>query len=160
MKPEAFLAKHIASSRLEQVTPNRSHAERLMAEARGHLAFSEQAKHIDLPSAYAVTYDAARKALAAYLAVQGLRVTFRGGHQMLFDAVRVQMTPQHAPIVKQFGLLRSRRSQVEYPADGTPQARMDEVEDAYARASEIVALIELPLPTLTPFGVNGVPGGS
>ena len=79
-------------------------------------------------------------------------MTSRGGHQMLFDAVRVQMTAQHASIVKQFGPLRSRRNEVEYPADDTPQVRMDEVEDAYARASEIVELMESLLPRVTAFG--------
>lgn len=150
MKAEAFLAKHVGLSRLEQVPPNRQHAERLMAEARGHLEFSVRAREFDLTSAYAVTYDAARKALAAYLATQGLRVTFRGGHQMLFDAVRVQMTPEHAPVLKQFNALRSRRNEVEYPAADTPTVRMDELEDAYLRATEIVELIELLLPDVQP----------
>ena len=124
MNVEAFLAKHIEQSRLEQVPPNPQHAERLMSEARGHLKLSEQARQIDPTSAFVVTYDAARKALAAYLAAQGLRVTSRGGHQMLFDAVRIQMPTQHAPVLKLFGPLRSRRNEVEYPAEDTAQVRI------------------------------------
>ena len=151
MSFEAFLQKHFAADRLERVAPNPKHAQTLLNQAALHLKTAAATRDSDPSSAYVIAYDAARKALAAYLACQGLRATSRGGHQMVYLAVRKQVAPEHEPLVRQFDALRIRRNQVEYPADTTPPTRVDEVDEALARATELVELMHVLVPGLSPF---------
>ena len=85
----------LAAGQLERVTASREHAERLLAQARAHLALATAGSSADLDpiGAYQLLYDASRKALAAVLENQGLRATSRGGHVAVLDAVRAQLDP-------------------------------------------------------------------
>ena len=63
--------------------------------------------------AFVLAYDAARKALSALLTYQGLRPTRKGGHYPVKHAVRAQFGSGF----RQFGALRRRRNELEYPAN-------------------------------------------
>lgn len=65
----------------------------------------------DPNSAFVLAHDASRQALTALLVEQGLRPTTKGGHYAVEQAVRAQFGPGF----RQFGALRRRRNELEYP---------------------------------------------
>lgn len=83
----------LANSELQRVPASREQAERLLAQARVHVASALQVCDTDPPGGYALAYDGARKALTAILENQGLRPTTRGGHLAVSEAVRAQLDP-------------------------------------------------------------------
>ena len=70
----------ITAGELERVAASQENPERLLAEAGRHLRSARLLAGEDPAGAYDLLYAAARKAMAAALAVQGLRATSRGGH--------------------------------------------------------------------------------
>lgn len=62
----------LARRHLEQVPSNADHAQRLLAQARTHIASASALRSSDSELAFCAAYDSARKALTALLAVQGL----------------------------------------------------------------------------------------
>ena len=109
----------LAQGELDRVQPSAELAERFFAEADRHLASAAQIRTSDPTGSYQLAYDAARKACAALLAVQGLRATSAGGHIAVQDVVRAQFRGVFA----QFPTLRRVRKQSEYPDGGdvTPE---------------------------------------
>ena len=67
-----------SSQELERVPPSDDVAARLMADAEAHIRLATKGLTDDPARALQLSYDAARKASAALLAVQGLRATTRG----------------------------------------------------------------------------------
>jgi hypothetical protein len=68
----------LGRGQIEQVNANSGHALAILAEARKHLGSARLlATTDDVAAAFVMAYDAARKALSAMLAVQGLRA--KGG---------------------------------------------------------------------------------
>jgi hypothetical protein len=78
----------LAASQLQRVPASRQHADRLILQARKHLASADEISDDDPAGGYTLVYDAARKALTAVLENQGLRPTTRGGHLAVFEATR------------------------------------------------------------------------
>ena len=62
---------------LDRVQPSTTLAERMLAEAKAHLASARVLVESDTIAAFSLAYDAARKGSAALLAAQGLRATSR-----------------------------------------------------------------------------------
>lgn len=86
-------------------------------------------------------YDAARKALSAVLANQGLRATSSGGHLALYNAVFAQLEPPLGNTIKPFDRLRRQRNRSEYPAaDQQPAAPLTATNllDDIAKSTVIV----------------------
>lgn len=123
---------------LEAVEPDGRVADRLLADARRHVASAGAALQLDdLAGAYQLAYDALRKSAAALLAVQGLRATSRGGHVAVQDAVRAQFGGTGSPF-RSFSRIRRLRTATEYPdTDGSGPDRAD-VEDALTVADEAI----------------------
>jgi hypothetical protein len=69
----------LADGELQRVPASREQADRLVAQARVHVASALTVCDADPPGGYALAYDGARKALTAILENQGLRPTSRGG---------------------------------------------------------------------------------
>lgn len=69
---------------------------------------------MDAPGAYDMLYSAARKAMAAVIAVQGLRATSKGGHLAVQEAVTAQHGRSGA-VIRPCGRLRSTRNEADYP---------------------------------------------
>lgn len=65
---------------MEQVPTSDGVAKRLLADAEAHIGLATKGVEEDPSGTLQLSYDAARKASAALLAVQGLRATTRGGH--------------------------------------------------------------------------------
>ena len=106
----------LVSRRLERVPASREQADRLIAQARNHLVSAAAIASTDPEGGYAMVYDAARKALAAVLENQGLRVTSASGHhQALYDAVAAQLDPPMGAKLRPFLRMKQSRRGAEYP---------------------------------------------
>lgn len=124
----------LAKGELERVTPSEDLAERFFDEAHRHLASASAIKASDPTGSYQLAYDAARKACAALLVVQGLRATSAGGHIAVQDMVRAQFRGVFA----QFPTLRRVRKQSEYPDVTTPTTTGDDASFAIDTAADML----------------------
>ncbi len=101
----------LGNGELDRVQPSTSLGERMLEEARAHLRSARLLVDDDPVAAFSLAYDAARKASAALLAVQGLRATSRGGHIAIQDAVRAQFGGEGGvPAFRAFPRLRWTRN--------------------------------------------------
>lgn len=92
----------------------------------------------DPEGAYDTLYDAARKALWAILANQGLRPTHRGGHLAVYHAVKAQLDPPMGVQLRPFDRMRRQRRDAEYPRIDTPEMVADDVRDDLPKVTAIV----------------------
>jgi hypothetical protein len=125
---------------LERVQPSEAVADRLLSDARAHLASADSIVATDAPGALQLAYDAARKACTALLATQGLRPTTSGGHVAVQTAIEEQFNgPSGVQSFARFSRLRRRRAASEYPADmTTPTVDVDEARSGIDVATQIV----------------------
>jgi hypothetical protein len=65
----------LVDGELEHVTPSPDVAKRLLENAEAHIGLADKGTEDDPAGALQLSYDAARKASAALLAIQGLRST-------------------------------------------------------------------------------------
>lgn len=140
----------IAAGDLENVAPSEAHAQRLLAEAERHLLSADRMADTDPPMAYDSLYSAARKALAAVLAKQGLRATSRGGHIAAQRAIEAQLgRVRH--VVRAFNHLRVTRNEADYPSEETPPLKPTDVREDLPEALEIVEAMKKLVPRVGPF---------
>ena len=71
----------------------------LIRQGRKHLGSATATSRSDPEGSAALLYDAARKALAAVLANQGLRATAAGGHLATYEAVHAQLVPPLGAVI-------------------------------------------------------------
>jgi hypothetical protein len=147
----AQIERMIADGELERVPPSRDHADRLLSQARTHLTSAEAILGTDPPGAYALAYDAARKALVAILENQGLRSTSRGGHLAVIDAVRSQLDPPMGRVLRPADRMRRRRNDAEYPSSDVPALSPDDVREDAEKVDAIVQLATKVLDEMSPF---------
>jgi hypothetical protein len=147
----AVVEAMLRNGRLERVPPNRDHADHLIAQAHQHLAGARAVVAIDPTGAYQLIYDAARKSLSAVLENQGLRVTSRGGHVAVLEAVVAQLDPPLGPVLNPFDRLRRRRNQAEYPSADAPALAAAEVANDLPKVVQIVAAAADALDRMGPF---------
>lgn len=131
------IADMLANRRLEKVTVNRAHAVSVIDMAERHVRTAMVlARTDDHAMAFTAAYDGARKALAAVLAVEGLRVRPVGGAHRnagMAAAVFVDDGSLH-----EFDWMRQVRNATEYPDVGRPTATQQDVAEAIMAASAIV----------------------
>lgn len=128
----------IARGRLTRVTPNRELADTLLTQARAHLGSGAAIAATDPAGAFTLVYDAARKALTAILANQGLRPGGDGAHAVLLEAVMAQLDPPLGAIFRPFTWMRPLRNHTQYPAPEHPVARAEDVEEAMPSAAAMI----------------------
>ena len=124
----------IAARDLQKLIGEAANGERLLAKASVTLETARSAIERDPDSAFVLAYDAARQALTAVLAHQGLRPTTKGGHYAVEQAIRAQFGPGF----RQFGALRRRRNELEYPERPGDDATVDEAAQSVEHAHEII----------------------
>ena len=91
--------------------------------------------------AFMLTYDAARKALTAILANQGLRpMGSEGGHAVLLDVVLAQLDPPLGDDLREFDWMRRLRNDSAYPSPDRKVASATDVEDALPAAERIIEI--------------------
>lgn len=129
----------IDDGEVEIVEASTDVANRLLRDAEAHVRLASLGLDGDPAGALQLSYDAARKASAALLAVQGLRATTRGGHIAVIDAVRAQFNDRGGlPVFGQINRLRRRRNDTEYPSPTTPGVTTDEATQALGIAREVI----------------------
>jgi hypothetical protein len=131
---------YIARGAIEHVPASREAAEAELVRARTHLASARRLLDLDPEGAYTLAYDGARRALAAVLQNQGLRVTSRGGHVTVYEAVLAQLEPPLGSLLRPFNRMRARRNEVAYRSSEAPSMT---AEDVTADLSKVEALIEV-----------------
>jgi hypothetical protein len=141
----------LAASELQRVPASREHADRLILQARKHLASADEIGDEDPAGGYTLVYDAARKALTAVLENQGLRPTTRGGHLAVYGATRAQLDPPMGQVLRPFDRMRRQRHNAEYPPTDAPQISADDVREDAIKAVAIVELGERVLDQMSPF---------
>jgi len=125
----------LASNDLQNVVGDAANGMPLAERAQTTLATAISIRDSDPDSAFILAYDACRHALAALLAQQGLRSTSKGGHYAIEVAVRAQFGAGF----RQFGALRRRRHDIEYPRPGgTSDVTPTEISQALIVASEMI----------------------
>jgi len=132
----------VSNGRLEWVTPDPEFSKSLLEKAKRHI-FSAAliAETDDSDLAISNAYDAARKALTAIIADQGLRPTLRGGHTVILELLRPQF-PDSREVFLGFDWLRIKRHGAEYPdPTQTPVSEAD-LQDALNIAKDVVSLAE------------------
>ena len=139
----------VAAGYLEQVAPSAENAARLLAEAERHLRSAELVADADPAGVYDLLYAAARKSMAAALAVQGLRATSKGGQIAVQEAVTAQLGRSGA-VVRPFGRLRRTRNDADYPRLDTPELSAEDIAEDLPKAKEIVAAMQRLLPHIQP----------
>ncbi|MGH8775328.1 MAG: HEPN domain-containing protein [Jiangellaceae bacterium] len=137
----------IASGDLQKLTGDAANGERLLEKAAVTLETARSVIERDPDSAFVLAYDASRQSLTALLAHQGLRPTTKGGHYAVEQAARAQFGPGF----RQFGALRRRRNELEYPERPGDDATVDEARDSVENARAIIAAAEGLLDQLGPF---------
>jgi len=141
---EAEVEALIAAGDLQKLTGDAANGERMLKKAAVTLETARSAVDRDPDSAFVLAYDAARQALTALLAHEGLRPTTKGGHYAVEQAVRAQFGPGF----RQFGALRRRRNELEYPDRPGDEANAEEATDAVEKAGEIITAAGGPLAQL------------
>ena len=148
-RPE--IERMLGAGQLQRVQPNRDQSDRLIKQAREHLASAESICGRDPSGGYAMAYDAARKALTSILENQGLRPTTRGGHLAAYEAIRCQLDPPLGAQLRPFDRMRRQRHDAEYPPSDAPELTADDVREDIPKASAIVDLAEQVLDQMSPF---------
>lgn len=135
---EAEVEGLIAAGDLQKLTGDAANGERLLEKAAITLETARTAVERDPDSAFVLAYDAARQALTGLLAHQGLRPTTKGGHYAVEQAVRAQFGSGF----RQFGALRRRRNELEYPERPGEDSTSDEASEAVENAQAIITAAE------------------
>lgn len=135
---EAEIDGLIAAGDLQKLTGDAANGERLLEKAAVTLETARTAVERDPDSAFVLAYDAARHALTALLAHQGLRPTAKGGHYAVEQAARAQFGPGF----RQFGALRRRRNELEYPERPGDDATVEEAGESVEHAQAIITAAE------------------
>ena len=138
----------LADRRLERVAPSRELADTLLDQAHRHLETAAGNVESDPTGCFQLSYDAARKALAAILANQGLRSRGDGAHAVLLTAALAQLDPPMGRELRQFDWLRRTRNSAEYPMPETPPITPGDATDALPLAQAIVAIAERVVPNM------------
>lgn len=125
----------LAAGHLQKLTGDAANGERLLAKASTTLQTARSVIETDPDSAFVLAYDAARQALTGLLAHQGLRPTTKGGHYAVEQAARAQFGQGF----RQFGALRRRRNELEYPERPGDDANVEEATDAVEKSQAIIA---------------------
>jgi hypothetical protein len=147
----ADIERLLKGGELQSVASDPAAGARLLADARRHLSSVRSIKDSDPNAAFALLYDAVRKACSALLEVQGLRATSRGGHIAIRDAVLAQFGDlSGGEALRPYDRLRRRRNDIEYP-DSSTSADADEIDEGLQRATAIVEYAERLMEHLPPF---------
>ena len=132
---EAEMEALVAGGELQKLRGEAANGQILLAKASTTLETARSAIVTDPDSAFVLAYDASRQALTALLAHQGLRPTTKGGHYAVERSARAQFGQGF----RQFGALRRRRNELEYPERPGDESTVDEAAAAVDNAEKIIA---------------------
>jgi hypothetical protein len=141
-KGEAEVEKLIREGALDRVRGAQADGAVWLERSRRILASAEGIAADDPESSYVLVYDAARHVCVSLLAQQGIRATSKGGHY----AVELVVRAQFGPAFRDFGTLRRRRNELEYPAFPGESVEPHELAEAITvcRRLDEAAVVLLP----------------
>lgn len=124
----------LRTGKLEHVPASEELAGYLLTAAARHIESARQIAESDPMGSYQVSYDGARKALAAVLQIQGLRPTSSGGHYVIEECLKARLVKTGREVVDKFSVMRRIRNNNEYPQrpeDGVvAEEAFEQVDDA------------------------------
>ena len=138
---DAELEELLRERAIEQVEPDVETADQELAAARAHLASAELISDQDPSGAFAMGYDAMRKAVSAHMRARGYRVAKGPGYhhrtgRYALAALDHLAVEEH---VEAFAALRQLRNQSEYDA---LLIEADDVVELLSHAHSLVAAVE------------------
>jgi len=128
------IAELLSTGDLQKVQGAEANGQPLLDKAVRTLTSSAALQDADADSSYTLAYDAARFACTALLAQQGLRPTSKGGHYAVEQAMRAQFQTHF----RDFGTLRRRRNELEYPTAFSAGISVAEAVEAHEWAETIL----------------------
>jgi hypothetical protein len=138
------LQRLLESDVVRPVEVDRDAAGRDLAASRVHLESAGLLAASDPTGGFVMAYDATRKAIAAHMRAQGLRVgKGPGEHQRTAKYAIAALAPGLSEHLDALDEMRRLRHQSEY---GARLIRPDELEVALVHATAIVAAVERDLP--------------
>lgn len=127
----------LTARQIERVAVNLEHAHAVIDTAEQHLRTAAiLADTEDTAMAFTAAYDAARKALAAVLSSEGLRVRPVGGAQRNTGLAAAILLRDDA--LAEFEWMRQVRNATEYPDEGKRSATRADGQEALEAATRIV----------------------
>jgi hypothetical protein len=135
VRPER-VAEEIRAGRLQRIVVGDVTAPQLVSKAQRMLRAAGLVLEEDADAAYVLAYDAARLAGTGILAAHGVRPTARGGHAVVESVLK----DWYGTDVEDFGTLRRRRNELEYPRDHVEITTSEEAGGAIEAATAIVRL--------------------
>lgn len=121
---------------LSQILTNASDGLRMMSRVSTHLKSSEAIIATDPEGSVQLSYDVARKSIAAVLEAFGLRVHERAGSHSSFEKVTT-IEALTNPAWSDFGWMRKLRNRAEYGESLQPPITQEQAKEAFLAASEI-----------------------
>lgn len=132
----------ISQDFIERVPPDVVRARALLAEARRHLSSTQVIVDDDPDGAYALLFDAARKAVSARMLADGYRAKSDrpGAHRAVVLYAEAVLTEHSSEHVAHFDRIRRTRNRSEY---GPREISRGEVVTDLSHAAGIVSAVEL-----------------
>lgn len=143
---QASVERLLAEGRLQKVTGSAADGTEWVERAQRTLRTAHGITD-DPDSAFILSYDAARHACTAVLAHQGLRPTTAGGHYVVEEVLRAQF----GHTFRDFGALRRRRNEIEYPLRPGDDVEQAEAEAAIATTERLIDAACKLIPNLSLF---------
>jgi hypothetical protein len=147
---EADIERMLTAGELQALVGEAAFGEPWLVKAERTLTTARFASSTDPLSSYVLAYDAARQACVGVLAQQGLRPTTKGGHY----AVERAMAAQFQGAFADFGSLRRRRNEIEYPVKVTDDVGAEEIEEALPVIGAMLEKASALLPSLGLFATG------
>lgn len=109
------LAALVDQGRIEEVPPDAEEARAILEEAERHLSSADQIAGTDPNGAYALLYDAARKAVSAHMLAGGYRATNApGAHRAVVLYAESELSDEAPEHVDHLDRMRRTRNRSEY----------------------------------------------
>lgn len=134
----AVVDQLLADKKLDQVNATEEVAKLLLESAAKHIESAAMIAETDPSGSCQLSYDGARKALAAVLQIQGLRPTSAGGHYVIEECLKAQLVKSGREIVNKFSVMRRTRNSSEYPQNVKDIVVAAEALEQIADAREVL----------------------
>jgi hypothetical protein len=138
---------------LERISVDERFVETQLQDAEDNIASVGLLAGSNPRLAYVALYDAARYAIEAALAVQGLRPTPKGGHTVAIDALIAQLG-KAGGCLRPMDRIRKRRIDAEYPYPDTPLIAVADVTDDLPKVTVVVATMRQFVGVVGEFGAG------
>ena len=131
----------LAERLVTEAPPDTTAASAWLSAAETHLVSAEAVAGGDLAGAYALLYEAAQKAVAAAMLIDGLRVRARPGSHLAVAryALSLERSPEDGPHLARLDEMRRNRNRSQY---GNRVFGIQEVTADLDHAREIVSIIK------------------